>query len=72
MVGPNLSRTINMVIKTSISQVLLLVEQLMQRSRSVYYIDIFLQDYQYTSREHCILSPTLSRTINTMIKTGVT
>ena len=42
-----------------------------QWSRPVYRNSCILQDYPYTSRDHCVVSPTLCRAMDTLVKTSV-
>ena len=44
---------------------------LIRWSEQVYRKSYCLWDYQYTSRDQCVVSPTLCRTIDTMVKTSV-
>ena len=62
---------LSIVVKTSVSYVLLYITLSIWQSRPVYHKSYFLMDYQYTSRDQCIISPTFCRTINTLVETSL-
>ena len=70
-VGPTQNRTINMLVKTSVLQVLHFVRLLIHQSKPVCCQSYYLKEYQYTSQNHCIVSPTLYRNIDTLVEIRV-
>ena len=65
------SRTIDTVVKTSVSLVLSFAGISIHQSRIVYRKPYFLQQYRCTNRDQCIVSPTFCRNIDTIVKTSV-
>ena len=68
-------RTINTIVKSSVSLVLLYVGPLIRQSRPVCHKSYLIQNYRYTSQDQCIESPIESpnfcRTINILVETSV-
>ena len=68
IVSPALCRTIDTVVKTSISEVLRFVGLLIHLPRRVYRKSYLIQDYQYTIRDQCIVIHTVCLTIDILFK----
>ena len=65
------SRTIDTVVNSRVPIVLRFAGLLISCSRPVYHQSCFLQEYQYTSREQCIVSLTFCSNIDRLIETSV-